>query len=261
MAGPIVCLIVLVAAALSACAPAGQDPADQSRADEIEPPRPDSVAGYMFRGRERPNWGPGWRGVILDGRILLDSPTSAGWAAVAAATPAEDGNRRTYTTPRLRLVIEAGACPIAGERALLPDRVTIDWDGGGFDGCGGPRTLSEDMAGTIWEVLSVGGVPAPVGRAPAATLIFGNEGALGGTLACNDGGIRTVWTASGGFQASRDRGFESTAVGCNDPAAEAFGGRFWHSLVTARSWRRDGERLTIVFADGTEARLRYLLDL
>ena len=94
-------------------------------------------------------------------------------------------------------------------------------------------------------------------RSPAATLLFAPDGRLGGTLACNDGGVETSWD-SGGF-VTRGGGFTQTAIGCNQPAAEAVGTRFWNGMTSARNWRRDGERLFVTLGDGSEAELRLLL--
>ena len=109
----------------------------------------------------------------------------------------------------------------------------LHWDDGRFEGCNGRGRLPAEIAGTTWELVRIGGEVAPEGRSPAATLEFGANGSLGGTLACNDGDIRTSWTANGGFVAGGP-GFEQTAIGCNDPAVEAFGTRFWQAMISAR---------------------------
>jgi heat shock protein HslJ len=205
----------------------------------------------------RENWAPGWSAVIIGDRLLLDSPTSAGWYSASIERPAARGGERRYVTPASTLVIESGACSLIEYRHMLPDRAILEWDGGRFEGCAGPRSTASETAGTVWELVRLGGAAAPAGRSPPATLIFSPGGALGGTLACNDGGIRTTWT-EGGFVA-HGGGFESTAMGCNDPRVEEFGRRFWNGLVAARAWRRDGDRLVIILADGSEAELRRLL--
>ena len=198
--------------------------------------------------------------MLVPGRLLLDSPTSAGWHVVALPPPREEAapRRLTFANDRINLVMELGACAIPEYREALPNRAVLHWDGGRFEGCNGRGTLPAGIAGTTWELVRIGGQVAPEGRSPAATLTFGADGSLGGTLACNDGGIRTSWTANGGFTAG-EPGFEQTAIGCNDPAVEAFGMRFWQSLTRARSWHRFQHRLRITFADGTGAELRYLL--
>ena len=244
-------LLLPLAASLSCCAPAAPN-RDEAGRPSAAPPV------YVFRGRGRPGHGTDWRGVIRDGRILLDSPTSAGWAAMPQPQPRVEGGRRTFAGERLTLVIDEAACTISDYRRALADRVTIEWDAGRFEGCGGPRTMSPQMAGTVWELIRIGDAPAPSGRSPAVTLIFGPRGSIGGTLACNDGGVRATWTSTGRI-VHGEPGFESTAVGCSDPAAEAFGMRFWGAMVTAKAWRRQGEWLRITFADDSEAELRLLL--
>ena len=243
--------IALLLAALCACDPSDPSEADLTVAREIRP---------VIRGRSGPNGAPQWRAVLVPGRLLLDSPTSAGWYAIALPPPREEAasRRLTFANDRIILVMELGACAIAEYREALPNRAVLHWDGGRFEGCNGRGQLPAEIAGTTWELVRIRGEMAPEGRSPAATLQFGANGSLGGTLACNDGGIRTIWTANGGFVAGGP-GFEQTAIGCNDPAVEAFGSRFWQAMISARSWHRFQHRLRITFADGTGAELRYLL--
>ena len=251
---------VFLAAFAGACAPAVSNEArNAAAATESAPPQAAAGGlGYIVRGHPRTGWTPGWAAVKLADRLLLDSPTSAGWYAVALPEPRIDGRRQTFAAERLTFTIEPGACALREVHPNLPDRITLAWDSGEFEGCGGPRMPPREVADTVWELVRIGGDPAPQGRSPAATFIFGANGSVGGTLACNDGGIRSTWTSAGGFVAGSP-GFEQTAMGCNDPAAEAFGRRFWNAMQTARAWRRDGERLIVTFADGTQAELSYLL--
>ena len=242
--------------ALGACAPDGQEelgPEDLAPeiAREIHP---------IILGRPGPNGSPQWRAVIEPGRLLLDSPTSAGWYAIALPPPRQEAapRRLTYVAGTTILTMELGACTIAAYRARLDNRATLEWDGGRFDGCTGPGLFPASIGGTYWELMRIGSEAAPEGRSPPAILFLGRDGSRGGTLACNDGGIRTRWTQAGEFVAGPP-GFEQTAMGCNDPAVEAFGTRFWQGLMTARSWRRQASRLRIIFTDGTEAELRFLL--
>jgi heat shock protein HslJ len=243
----LVLLVLLAGAACSRSAPGGGGPV----------PEPPGVA-YAIRGEERPNWTPGWRAVILDGRLVLDSPTSAGWYAAVLGEPRVEGRRRTYVTEELTLVVEEGACGLADHREVLPDRVTLAWDAGRFEGCGGPRAPAAGLAGTSWELVRLGGEPAPDSRTPPAVVTFWPDGSVGGTEACNDTGGTVRWTEEG-FVPLPGRGRETTAMGCGDERAVAFGTRFWTGLAGATTWRRDGDRLVIRLADGTEAELRFLL--
>ena len=251
----------LLSAALvaAACAPS---PRNQSEAAaEGDPPPPAAASAptaYVVRGEPRANWSPGWAAVIRDGRLLLDSPTSAGWYAMVLPAARREGESRVYAAERLRLTVRPGACGSREYYPSLPDAVALEWDSGTFEGCGGARQPADRIAGTVWELVRIGDDRAPATRSPAATFVFGENGGVGGTLNCNDGGISATWTASGGFVAGREPGFMQTAIGCFD-AGEAFGRRFWNAMPTARAWRRDGERLFITFADGSEAELRYLL--
>lgn len=241
----------LLAASLCACAPGERKAAEPALEQQARP---------IILGRPGPNGAPEWRAVIVPGRLLLDSPTSAGWYAIALPPPRQEAapRRLTYESGQFRLVAEIGTCAIPQYRDLLPNRVVLHWDSGRFEGCNGRGSLPDRIEGTIWELIRLGGEPAPRSRSPAATLVWGATGSLGGTLACNDGGIRSTWTANGGF-AHGEGGFEQTAMGCNDPGAEAFGARFWAGLAKARSWRRSGDRLLIGFADGSESELRFLI--
>ena len=197
--------IPLLLASLCACDPPDPSEPDLAVAREIRP---------VIRGRPGPNGAPQWRAVLVPGRLLLDSPTSAGWHVIALPPPREEAapRRLTFANDRINLVMELGACAIAEYREALPNRAVLHWDGGRFEGCNGRGRLPAEIAGTTWELVRIGGEVAPEGRSPAATLQFGANGSLGGTLACNDGGIRTRWTANGGFvaggtgvRADRDR--------------------------------------------------------
>ncbi|HEY5723013.1 MAG TPA: META domain-containing protein [Allosphingosinicella sp.] len=242
---------LFLVAALGGCAPAAQDEAEPDLKHRARP---------IILGSPGPNGVPQWSAVIVPGRLLLDSPTSAGWYSLPLPSPVEETapRRLTYAGDRITLVGEIGACDIPEYRELLPNRFTLSWDGGNFVGCNGRGILPVKMAGTVWELVRIGTEKAPEGLSPAATLLWGESGSLGGTLACNDGGIKTRWAPRGRFVPGPP-GFEQTAMGCNDPEASAFGARFWDRLATARSWNHAGDRLWIVFADGTEAELRFLL--
>jgi heat shock protein HslJ len=249
------------AAALVACAPGSGNDARSAARNETAPPTSHAEVpaepAYLIRGEPRPNGAVAWPAVLRGDRLLLKSPTSAGWYAVTLPEPRVAEGRRIYSAERLTLTFEPGACTLREVYPGLPDRILLEWDGGRFEGCGGPRPAPTGIAGTVWELVRIGSDATPDTRSPAATLAFGREGSLGGTLNCNDGGIRSSWTRDGGFVA-RGEGFEQTAIGCFD-AGEAFGRRFWNAMTTARAWRREGERLFVTFADGTEAELRYLL--
>ena len=258
-------LFLFPAFALAACGPAAQnEAATATRNGTISPAeaaadRAPAAPIYLVRGEPRANRSSGWAAVMRGDRLLLRSPTSAGWYVVPLREPRVEAGGRIYAADRVTLTVEPAACAFREVYPALPDRVVLEWDSGRFEGCGGPRTPPPPagIAGTTWELVRIGDDPAPVGRSPAATLALGLEGSVGGTLGCNDGGLETTWTASGGF-AGRANGFMQTAIGCSEPA-EAFGRQFWNAMMTARAWRRDGEQLFITFADGTEAELRFLI--
>lgn len=244
---------MLLLLALAACA----RPADQ-RLPENGISRPAAAPPYVIRGQERPNWGPGWRAVIEGGDLLLDSPTSAGWYRARLSEPAVVSGRRIYRADGLTLIIENGACGLAGYRAELPDKILFEWDAGRFEACGGPRRPPPaDLTNTHWELMKIGNEPAPRGRTPAAIVSFTPNDWIFGTEACNDTGAPVRWIG-GRFIWLRNGGGR-TDMGCNDEAAMAFGNRFWTLMRNAKSWRVDGERLLIALPDGSLAELRYLL--
>ena len=234
---------------------------EQRRPPEATPAQPTAVpptpVGYAIRGEERPSWTPGWRAVIVGRRILLDSPTSAGWYAVEA-TDTGEGVRRTYTGEDLTLTVEVGGCAIPSYRRELPDGITLEWDRGRFTGCGGPRREPSALAGSTWELVRLGNEVAPRSRTPPAVVTFAPDGSVHGSEACNDTGGTVRWTDRG-FAPTREEGRERTAMGCGDERAVAFGDRFWSLLREARTWRRVGESLLIQLRDGSEAELRIVL--
>jgi hypothetical protein len=251
--------LLFITLAVAACAPTSRNEADPVAPTKASATTASHTASaYVIRGEPRANWSPGWSAVRFGDELMLRSPTSAGWYRIALPASRAAGRGQLYAADRLSLTVESGACALREAYPTLPDRIRLEWDGGHFEGCGGPRPPAPaQIAGTTWELVRIGRDAAPATRSPAATVNFGPDGSLGGSLNCNDGGLRRTWTGSGGF-AGRAEGFEQTAIGCYD-AGETFGRRFWSAMDTARSWRRDGERLFITFADGTEAELRLLL--
>jgi len=204
--------------------------------------------------------GPGlpWKGAVVEGEWIFDTPTQAGWTAAALPTPRIEGARRIYQLRYLRLTIEPGACADPQLRSRLPDRVFVAADSSETSGCGGPRVVPAGVEDTHWQVLRFGGEAAPQSDTPTL-LAFASGGGLGGTHACNDVGITSRWSESGFVHAPPgERSIGGTLVGCHGAAAD-FGQRFWAAMFKAVSWRRQGERLRILFTDGSEAELRLIL--
>ena len=245
-------VLFIAAMVMSACAPGDDGEREALLARDVHP---------IILGAPGEGGGPSWRAVLQPGELLLDSPTSAGWYRIPLPPPIQDqaARRLTYQAGEARLVGQIDACTIPAYRARLPNRMVLSWDGGTFEGCNGRGTLPDGMAGTVWQLVRIGAERAPEGRSPPAILIFGRDGSVGGTLACNDGGLRhRRWTSKGEFTGF-DEGFEQTAMGCPDSRVVGFGDRFWSGMMTATRWRREHARLYVMFADGTEAELRYLL--
>lgn len=216
---------------------------------------------YIMRGPGHEGIGNAWSAAMTADRILLASPTSAGWYVDPRPRPAIDQGRHVFRTPRLMLAIEPGACDLPRHRALLPDRVSLEWDGGSFAGCGGPRLGPTGLAGTVWELVRLGNDLPPVDRSPAATLAFASDGGVGGTQVCNNIGSNLRWRPDGGFDRRRDEpAFMGTQIGCFGPS-HAFSQRFWEMMARVTRWRRVGERLFVTGADGETAELRFLIGL
>ena len=257
--------LLFVAACAQVPADVRAPPATEAAQDEPAPvtaPEPAFMTGtYMMRGPRREGMGNDWRAVITPNRMLLASPTSAGWYVEPRPPVRVEQDRQVFRTERMTVAIEPGACALARHRDLLPDRVSLDWDGGSFEGCGGPRPGPAGIADTVWELVRVGHQIPPPDRSPAATLGFAADGGVGGTQVCNNVGSNLRWRPDGSFARIPDRpGFASTLIGCYGPG-HAISQRFWEMMARATSWRRDGERLFIADSRGETAELRFLLGL
>jgi heat shock protein HslJ len=229
---------------------------------EAEPaPAPFEPRDYVMRGPRRDGSGNAWNAVMVDERILLASPTSAGWHVDPRPQAAIEQGRHVFRTARMTVAIAPGACDLAQYRARLPDRVSLEWDGSRFEGCGGPRPRPAGVADTVWELARLGTEPPPADRSPAATLGFAADGRVGGTHVCNNVGSNLRWRPDGGFDRRRDEpAFMSTAVGCYGPSYPIAQG-FWQLMARVTRWRRDGDRLFVTGANGDTAELRFLIAL
>lgn len=112
------------------------------------------------------------------------------------------------------------------------------------NGIGAPR-----IAGTDWTLRTLDAAPAPT-RNTSATLTFGRDGSVVGTLACNHAGGIVGWRVEGEFT-GLDAPVIITTAGCRNQEDEiAFGNRFWSRLQPGSTWRRTGDTLSVRFADG-----------
>lgn len=115
-----------------------------------------------------------------------------------------------------------------------------------------PSVGASGIAGTNWTLRALDGAPAPDGDT-SATLAFGRDGSVVGTLACNSAGGVIEWSADGDFT-GLDAPIIITTVGCgNQDAQIALGDRFWSRLRPGSSWTREADTLAIRFADGGRA--------
>lgn len=105
------------------------------------------------------------------------------------ATPVEvDGERRRYTAAlrdraipvTVEVVAAPGVCRDSMSGMPHPLRVGVAVDGRRFDGCGGePAAL---LRGGEWTVVELTGERV---EAAAPTLLFGEDGSVGGRASCN----------------------------------------------------------------------------
>jgi hypothetical protein len=245
------CLSALVLAiALGGCAgPPPEPPAAVQDADAYAMQWPREVRG----GRGTP-----FEGAIIDEEWIFDSPGAAGWDASPLPRPEIEGGIRRYRMRYVQLIIEAGACADPRLRSTLPDSVRVMTESVDLTGCGGPRPVPAGVADTHWQVLRLGSEAAPRGGSPTI-FAFGSEGSVGGTHACNDVGIAARWAEDRFIQpAAGEAWIQGTLVGCQGPDVD-FGARFWSAMHRAVSWQRRGDRLKILFSDGSDAELRLIV--
>lgn len=226
----------------------------------LVPAAPPSISiPYAMRGGASAGGSDGWHAVIDEERMLIASPTSAGWYVVSRPQHERIDGRLIFRTDRLTIAIEPGGCTVAQQRTVRPDRATLEWDGGTFEGCGGPRVPPADITNSVWELVRLGDAIAPRDRSPAATLSFSADGRVGGTHVCNNIGTAMRWRPGGSFERGPERyAFVGTQIGCFGPG-HAIGQSFWNMVGSATRWRRDGEALVITGTHGEMAELRFLV--
>lgn len=237
---------LVLAIALGSCDGPSPDP----------PPVAQDADAYAM---QLPRGGPGtpFKGAIIAGEWIFDTPGGAGWVALRLPSAEIEGGTRRYRMKYVHLTIEAGACADPRLRPTLPDRVAMQDETLDLSGCGGPRRAPARVADTYWQVLRLGEAPAPESGSPTM-FAFGGDGSLSGTDACNDVSIAARWADGRFVHPQGEPWINSTMVGCEGPEVE-FGGRFWSAMHRAVSWQRRGDRLTIRFSDGSDAELRLIV--
>ncbi|WP_338446461.1 META domain-containing protein [Pelagerythrobacter marensis] len=115
-----------------------------------------------------------------------------------------------------------------------------------------------DLVNARWSVESVAGTVEPQQGSPSATIRFGDDGAISGTLLCNSigGGIR--WRPDGRFEFTNEPTVQTMAGCVATDEARRFGRKFWDAMKTARYWNFHRDNLRIAFADGEVAELSAL---
>lgn len=194
------------------------------------------------------------RGVII-GKQIIHGGFASGWYRTPITEQKDGGAERHIGGDGFSLTIEKGACR---RSASNPDRVIARSGPYPFELCGGLRIPILAMAGSTWLLETFDGRPAPTGRSVAATLTFRRDGRIEGTSGCNDMGSTIRWR-QGLFKTGGARINALTLVPCEDQAADQLGSGFWDKFRSARSWKRDGDRLQVKFADGSEASFSFLI--
>jgi heat shock protein HslJ len=216
---------------------------------------PDISGTYAFTGPDEEGE-PGWRGVIFGDRMIYREPGGRGWRQ-ANIKPEELAGAISVKAGEATVIVERGRkCSGSG---ALRDRVIFEADNERHEGCGGPFVVPEAITGTTWTLRELDGRRAPDGPNPAATMTFSRKGWFYGTSACAGVNGSARWTPDGRIFHETEAAFITTLQRCVDRASVEFGDRFWDKMKEARSWRREGQRLIITFADGSQAGLALLL--
>ena len=115
-----------------------------------------------------------------------------------------------------------------------------------------PGETAGGIAGTDWTLRMLDADRAPGGNT-SATLTFGRDGSVAGTLACNSAGGIVGWRLGGEFT-GLDAPVIITTGGCRNQEKEiAIGNRFWSRFQPGSTWTLSGDTLVIQFADGGRA--------
>jgi hypothetical protein len=208
-------------------------------------------AAYAARGADRR-----WELAIDERRIIFSMPTAAGWRVVPKPGPVTTADGTRYRTPYLQVDIAPRPCRIGAVQ--YPDTVTFAVDGGVFSGCGGARTGQAAISGTPWEVIALNDSAAPHDRFPIVLRFTPGRG-IGGSVACNDFGIRRSFDGRAFGRGDPDDGAEMTAVGCPDAEGDALFGRLLPVLYRVDAWRIEGDELLLEAPGGDSIRLKRLL--
>jgi hypothetical protein len=200
--------------------------------------------------------GSRWELAIDDRRIIFSMPTAAGWRVVAKPEPTMTAQGTRYRTPYLQVDIAPKPC--RNGSVQYSDTVTFAVDGGVFAGCGGPRAGEAGISDTPWEVLAVNGAAAPHDRFPIV-LRFAPGRGVGGSVACNDFGIRRSFDGRAFGRGDPGDGAEMTAVGCLDAEGDALFRRLVPILYGVGAWRIEGDELLLEASGGDTIRLKRLL--
>ena len=106
------------------------------------------------------------------------------------------------------------------------------------------RLSPSDLVGPRWNLARIGQLPAPADT--KAHLIFDAEGRISGDAGCNRLGASYIARPDGVFLAGPGM---STMMACPEPAMSTERAVF-DALDGARGWRLDGDRLTLIDAEG-----------
>jgi heat shock protein HslJ len=167
---------------------------------------------YRAHGTE-----PFWSLTIVEGQLIFE-PAAGARIAVPAPAPRTDEVTRSYTTPRLAVSINHGACTDGMSGQRYADTVFVTVGGREFEGCGGTTLAADDLADTSWHFAEIGSEALPLTgdwlRDDIYAIDFGADGfvAYGG---CNR--FSAAYSRTGDMLTARAP-WGSTTRRCEEPA-------------------------------------------
>jgi heat shock protein HslJ len=212
-------------------------------------PEPTRETGpYTARGNE-----PFWRLDVNDTAVRWTTPEQTLLSeepAVQAPTPVAPGWRGFsvwISGETLMAEIRPVACQDTMSGQTYPDTVTVTFQGGALEGCGGAPM---DLLVGSWRLEQVGDAPALAGP-QTASLMIATDGTLSGSTGCNRMFGRLMVTGEG----ITIEGMGTTRMACLDPGLSAQEQRVTQGLAGATAFSIDAEgRLVLPSGDGAPLR-------
>lgn len=121
------------------------------------------IAAFIMAGADGPTEPyralgsePIWSLTIGDGQMIFD-PADGARISVPAPAPRTDEITRSYTTPRLAVIINHGACTDRRSNRRYADTVFVTVGGRELEGCGGAILAADDLSDTSWHFVEIAG--------------------------------------------------------------------------------------------------------